>query len=296
MKRININKYSLAILLAALFSIITAKAQVSPPMSMYYLNEYLYNPALAGKKQGLNVGLSYKNNLTGSNGQTVANTITLDYGKDKSGFGLFFNNDKDGLINVNKLAVTYAYGIQTSETGRLRFGLSAGATSLKLDNSSIIGDQDDILPQQYNDQGYVFDGDLGAHYYDDKLSLSAVMPNLRSLVNSNEVNDGYNYSTFYLSAAYKLIGGSVNFIPKVMYRGLKGYDGILDLGVNAQFADEKLNLMAFYHSSNSLSFGLGFAVQKKYQIQASYALPINSNLKKYTYGGVELGVKANFSK
>lgn len=278
------------------FISIELKAQVSPPMSMYYLNEYLYNPAAAGKKQGLNVGLSYKNNLTGSNGQTVANTITLDYGMGKSGFGLSVNTDKDGILNVNRFAATYAYNIQTSTTGNLRFGLSAGVTSIKANMSDIIGDVDDQLVQQFNDQGYVFDGDLGAHYTNEKLSLSAVAPNLRSLIYSENVNDGYNYTTFFLAAAYQVLDGPVKLVPKIMYRGLDGFDSIIDAGVNAQFAEDKFNLMAFYHSSNSLSFGVGFNIMKKYQMQASYSLPINSNLKQYTYGGVELGLKVNLSK
>ncbi len=294
MKKNNIN-YIIA--LAILFFIsLELKAQVSPPMSMYYLNEYLYNPAVAGKVQGFNLGLSYKNNLTGSNGETVANTITLDYGRGKSGFGLSVNTDKDGVLNVNRFAASYAYNVQTSDKGNLRFGLSAGVTSIKVNISDIIGDVDDQLVQQFNDQGYIFDGDLGAHYSDEKLSLSAVAPNLRSLIYSENVSDGYNYSTFYFSAAYQVLDGPVKLTPKVLYRGLDGYDNVIDAGVNAQFSEDKFNLMAFYHSSNSLSFGIGFNMLKKYQMQASYSLPINNNLKKYTYGGVELGVKVNLSK
>jgi len=294
MKRNNIT-YIVTIIILFLVSV-DLKAQVSPPISMYYLNEYLYNPAAAGGKQGLNIGLSYRNDLTGTNGQTVANTITLDYGMGKSGFGLSVNTDKDGILNVNRFAATYAYNVKTSATGNLRFGLSAGVTSVKVDMSDIIGEVDDQLVQQFNDQGYIFDGDLGVHYADGKLSLSAVAPNLRSLIYSENVNDGYNYSTFYFSAAYQVLGGPIKLTPKILYRGLDGYDNVIDAGVNAQFADDKFNLLAFYHSSNAMSFGLGFNIQKKYQMQASYSLPINSNLKKYTYGGVELGLKVNLSK
>ena len=291
-------KQTTYIIIAAILFFVSSelKAQVSPPMSMYYLNEYLYNPAVAGKRQGLNVGLSYKNNLTGSNGQSVANTVTVDYGMGKNGFGLSVVTDKDGLLNVNRFSASYAYNVKTSETGNLRFGLSVGMSSLKVNMSDIIGDGTDLIPQQFNEQGYIFDGDLGVNYEDGKLSLSAVAPNLRSLIYSENVNDGYNYSTFYVSAAYQVLDGPIKLTPKVLYRGLDGYDNVFDVGVNAQFAEDKFNLLAFYHSSNSLSFGMGFNILKKYQMQASYSLPINNNLKKYTYGGVELGLKVNLSK
>lgn len=291
-------KQTTYIIIAAILFFVSSelKAQVSPPMSMYYLNEYLYNPAAAGKRQGLNVGLSYKNNLTGSNGQSVANTITFDYGLGKNGFGLSVVTDKDGLLNVNRFSASYAYNVKTSETGNLRFGLSAGVSSLKVNMSDIIGDGTDIIPQEFNEQGYIFDGDLGVNYEDGKLSLSAVAPNLRSLIYSENVNDGYNYTTFYAAAAYQVLDGPIKLTPKVLYRGLDGYDSVIDVGVNAQFAEDKFNLLAFYHSSNSFSFGMGFNILKKYQMQASYSLPINNNLKKYTYGGVELGLKVNLSK
>ncbi len=296
MKRNKTIAYCIACILGILFSANTLKAQVSPPTSMYFLNEYLYNPAAAGKKQGINLGVSYKNNLTGDNGQSLSNTATLDYGRGKSGFGLSVNTDKDGLIDVNKFAASYAYNVQLSDKGNLRFGLSAGVTSLKINTSDIIGDPGDQLVDQYNDQGYIFDGDFGVYYTFDKLSIGAVLPNLRNLVYSDNVSDGYTYSTFYFSAAYQFLEGPVTLTPKVLYRGIKYYDYIIDAGVNAQFADDKFNLMAFYHSSNSLSFGVGYTALKKYQMQLSYSLPINSNLQKYTYGGVELGLKLNFSK
>ncbi len=279
-----------------LLGITESKAQVSPPASMYFLNEYLYNPAAAGKKEGFNLGVSYKNNLVGENGQSLSNTATLDYGKGKSGFGLSVNTDKDGLIDINRFAATYAYKIQLSENSDLRFGLSAGVTSLKINSSDIIGDLDDQLIEQYNDQGYIFDGDFGVHYTFDKLSIGAVLPNLRNVVYTENVSDGYNYSTFYFSASYQFLDGPITLTPKVLYRGVKSYDSIIDAGINAQFAENKFNLLAFYHSSNSLSFGVGYTALKKYQMQLSYSLPIDNNVKKYTYGGVELGLKLNFSQ
>jgi type IX secretion system PorP/SprF family membrane protein len=261
---------------------------------MYYLNEYLYNPAVAGKKQGLNIGAFYKNNLTGNSGQTVANTLTLDYGMGKSGFGLTVNAEKDGILNLNKFMATYAYNLKTSSEGNLRFGLSVGLTSLKINTSDIVGDIDDPIAAQF-DEGYVFDGDLGLNYSTNKLNLSAVLPNLRSLINNNDVNDGYNYTKFYAAAAYQVTDGAIKITPKAMYRELEGYDGVLDIGLNTQFND-KLNILAFYHTSNNVSFGLGFDIVSKYQLQASYSLPVNSNLQKYTYGNVEIGVKINLYK
>lgn len=293
----NIIKYSLAIFFVITLSL-SAYAQVSPPMSMYFLNEYLYNPAAAGKNKGFNIGASYKNNLTGNNGETLTGTLTVDYAYGKSGFGLYANIDKDGVLDASRYAATYAYCLKLADKGDLRFGLSLGASAIKINMSKVVGNLDDVYLQQYNDQGYVFDGDFGVNYtHDNKLNIAAVIPNLRSAFYSQNVNDGYNYTTYYFSASYKFnVDNIIAISPIAMYRGLKDYDAVLDIGANVLLAEEKFNLMALYHTSNSMSFGVGFNVDKKYKFQASYALPINSNLQKYTYGGIELGLKANFGK
>lgn len=293
----NIIKYSLAVLFASMLSSV-AYAQVSPPMSMYFLNEYLYNPAATGKNAGLNVGASYKNNLTGDNGETLTGTLTLDYAYGKSGFGLYASIDKDGVMGASRYAATYAYGLKLSDKENLRFGVSLGASAIKLDMSKVVGDLSDEGLLNFNDQGYVFDGDFGINYIrDNKLNIAVVIPNLRSVFYSQNVNDGYNYTTYYLSASYKFnIDNTVALSPMAMYRGLKDYDAVLDIGANVLLAEEKFNLMVLYHTSNNASFGIGYNVDKKYKFQASYALPINSNLQKYTYGGVELGLKMSLGK
>lgn len=297
MKRNIILKYSLVTLCGLILSSYTY-AQVSPPMSMYFLNEYLYNPAAAGKNVGFNVGASYKNNLTGNNGETLTGTLTLDYAYGKSGFGLYATIDKDGVLDASRYAATYAYNLKTSDKGNLRFGVSLGASAIKLNMSKVVGDISDPEIANFNDQGYVFDGDFGVNYnHDNKLNIAAVVPNLRSVFYSQNVNDGYNYTSYFFSASYKFnIDNSIVLAPIAMYRGLKDYDAILDAGVNILLDEEKFNLMALYHTNNSASFGVGFNVDKKYKFQASYALPINSNLKRYTYGGVELGLRATFGK
>lgn len=286
------NKIGVVAVLQLICFVSISKAQVSPPVSMYYLNRLLYNPAIAGETSGMNVGVSYKNNLTGSNGQTLNNAITLDYGTGKSGFGLAYTNDKDGIISFNSFEASYSYGIQFDQEKKIRFGLSLGASAFKLDLNELIGDTDDMVLRDFNQQGYLFDGDLGINYTDKALTISAVAPNLRNLINGKKVSDGYNSSTYYLSASYKVPAGNISLAPLVMFRGLSAYGTLVDVGLNTDFGQGKFNLMAIYHSSRAISVGLGFVANKNYQIQAAYSLPLNQNLKYYTYGAVELGIKA----
>ncbi len=271
------------------------KAQLSVPTSMYFQNEYIFNPSVAGKTPGLNVGLSYMQNVTSGNGNTVGNIVTLDYGKGKNGFGLFINTDKDGVMNVNKFGASYAYHLKAADNGVLSFGLTAGVSGMNINLSDIVGDVDDALVRYYNDQNYNFDADLGVHYQLNKLSVSAVASNLRGLIDS-KLYGGFNYNKFYASASYQLVDGAVKVTPKVLYRGLHEFDDVIDAGLNLQFSGDKVSFQTFYHSNNSVSAGLGFEILERYNVQANYVLPISNELKHYTNGAFEIGIRANLKR
>lgn len=293
----------LTTLMVVLLSASYLQAQVNPPMSMYYLNEYLYNPAAAGKKGGFNLGASYQNNLAGSNGETLISALTLDYAHGKSGFGLYAYIDKGApFLEYSSFAASYAYNLKTSEVGNLRFGISLGASAVKINTNDIVGDPNDPQIARIDDVGYVFDGDFGVNYvHNNKLNINAVLPNIRSLVYAEDKEnvglDNFSPAMYYFSASYKFtLDNSIAIAPIAMYRGIKDYDGILDAGVNVLLSNERLNLMALYHTNNNVSAGIGYNVAGKYQFQASYAMPINTNLRVQSYGAVELGVRLNFGK
>jgi type IX secretion system PorP/SprF family membrane protein len=293
MKKYIIKIAKSSIILVAL-CVSNAYAQLSPPASMYFLNEYLYNPAMAGKTEGLGVGLSYKNNLTSSDINVKTNILTVEYGKGKNGFGLSAYNDKDGLISLNKFAASYAYNLKTSATSNLRFGLSVGLSKSSIDEN-YVGEFNDPMIYEINQRGYVFDADLGINYSNEKIDVSISAPNWRGVVSENDVVQ-QNYTTLYASAAYTLFDGLTKLTPKVVYRSVKYAQDVLDIGANAQFAGGKFNLLAFYHTDKAASFGLGFDIVKKYKVQAAYAMPLTSGISNFGYSAFELGLKVKINK
>ncbi|QJB36323.1 type IX secretion system membrane protein PorP/SprF [Chitinophaga oryzae] len=83
------------------------------------------------------------------------------------------------------------------------------------------------------------------------------------------VNGG---TIFYSAAEYKFRfeGALESLTPKVSFRGVRGYDNIVDVGVNAVFLDNLLNIMALYHTSKSLTAGFGVNISNTVTIQALY--------------------------
>lgn len=98
---------------------------------------------------------------------------------------------------------------------------------------------------------------------------------------------------FYTAASYKFnlsgASGGISLEPKLVYHDIKGFDNIVDAGVNLTFADNKLNLLGVYHSSKSTTFGMGrdYGV---FGFQGIYTTA-TSALSNYTNGNFEISMK-----
>jgi len=284
-------------LIILLFLIVNTSvfAQLSPLVSVYYQNQYLANPAFSGYQKGLNVNANYKHDLVGESGTSVNNTLTLDYQYNKMGFGLNVSMDKDGLINANRYLASYAYHLNISEGKALHFGLSAGITTENLNMGAIIGDMDDDLVMQYNNQMQPsFDADFGLAYTDKNLTAQFTIPNMRSILQKQDVDRIYTPTTFFSAISYKFDGKAGHIEPKIVYRGLRNYDSVLDAGVNLSTPTNNFNALLMYHSSNNATLGFGFTFQQNYQFQLAYSTPTVSTLRQYSPGNFQVGLKLHF--
>ena len=293
--------YKLNCIAASIFTIVAtfsmvknAVAQVNPMLGMYYQNQYLANPAYAGTNQGLTLNLGYKREMTKVEGTPVTNNITADYGMGKVGLGVNVNMDRDGLIDIYRYAATYAYHLPINDDSKVSFGLSAGVTTEKVNVGNIIGDDGDTEVGWYNNQSAYLDGDFGAAYTYKNFTVQGVLPNLRKLFYKEEEERSYTPSTFYSALSYKFIGEVAVLEPKVVYRGIKNYENIIDAGVNASFFNESFNILALYHSTKNISAGLGFLIEKKYQLQLAYTTPYSGTLRTYSNGNLSVGLRINF--
>ncbi len=292
--KLNCIAASIFIVIASFTMVKKAAAQVNPILGMYYQNQYLANPAYAGTDQGVTLNLALKREWTKSEGKPLTNNLTAEYGMGKVGLGVNINMDKDGLIDINRYAATYAYHLPIDDNSKVSFGLSAGITTEKINVGNIIGDDGDTEVGWYNDQTAYIDGDFGAAYTYKNLTVQGVLPNLRKLFYKEEEERAYTPSTFYSALSYKFVGEVSVLEPKIVYRGIKNYENIIDAGINASFFNESFNILALYHSTKNVSAGLGFQIEKKYQLQLAYTSPYSGTLRKYSDGNLSIGLKVHF--
>ncbi|RYE23406.1 MAG: type IX secretion system membrane protein PorP/SprF [Sphingobacteriaceae bacterium] len=296
-------KTALLLLLSTVFmQVKTASAQLNPFASMYFQNQYLINPAMAGLDKGLNLNLGIRQQWATMPGSPSTQLVSADYNAGKNvGLGLNISNDQAGLLRQTRAVATYAYHVHLGGNNqRLNFGLSAGVTNQRVNYNEVDGDQGDMQIDRYNNQNKAYlDGDFGASYTSNNLTVQGAIPNLNHFFKQNTMVMGVDRSLFITSVSYKfalqnLLDGTI-LEPKVSFRGVEGYKNILDAGLNLSLKNDLLHFYTMYHTSQSESFGFGANINKNVQLMLFYTTE-TAPLKTYTNGNFEVGLKLHLYK
>ncbi|MCO4294060.1 PorP/SprF family type IX secretion system membrane protein [Solitalea sp. MAHUQ-68] len=288
--------YSLMIIVLSLGTILPTMAQMSSMPGQYFFNQYQANAALAGADSSLSMAMSYSKQNTGLPGAPVNAFISVDgfLGK-RVGLGLNILNQKAGLFNQTRVALSYAYHLPVAEGKRLSFGLSAAVGNGNIYLDEAIGDQDDGSLTDYNARSIYWDFDFGLAYVANGLTVQAVVPSFRNHL----IKDSYQTAdrpSFFSSASYKFnLGEQVNSIePKLCYTQFKDYPNVWDFGFDMRFA-KTVNLQALYHTTNNYSLGMGVDVLSRFKVLAMYTSQAGE-LKKYSDGGLSLNLRVKLYK
>jgi type IX secretion system PorP/SprF family membrane protein len=282
---------SLTLVCVVVFSV-NIRAQINPMAAQYFQNKYLANPAMAGIKKGAFLNLGYRNQWSNIQGSPQNLSVTGEYGSEKVGVGVNFYKDEAGLLSSSKLQASYAYHLPlNSDQKALHFGISLGLQTNSLNLQEVVGSQNDLTAIRYNQRENILDGDFGMAYSDEHFTIEGSLSNLK---NQLEIEDDQisNYATYLTAITYKGNLADWQVQPKLVYRGVKNFDDILDMGLEIRTPDNQLGFMSMYHTNKSMSFGLSYERLKQWQILMLYNTPVQA-LKSYSTGTFELGLQLN---
>lgn len=276
--------------LFALFFASTAYAQLKPVNAIYYFNEYLMNPAMAGKEQVFKGNVGYRKQLTSFGNAPQTQFLTAEYGYDeRSGFGLKIYNDKAGLLRETSIGLSYAYHLTLTEDNKLSFGLTGIYTKQGLSNGEFNGDLDDPDLIALEQRKGVFDSDFGIAFRSETFTAQIVLPNLVTTLK--------NHTTFFTAISYKIETELGMFEPKLAFRGMKGTSSILDFGANFKLnsaGSTAFNVMALYHTSKNTTLGASVSFNEQFSFNTSYTLG-GGKIGNYSNGDFELGLAIRFN-
>ncbi len=273
-------------------------AQLNALTAQFFQNQYISNPSLAGLESGLRLNAGYTKQWSSIPGSPSIQFATLDNRSNRVGLGLNMYSEKAGLLKRTRVVATYAYHLPLNEKNdELHFGLSLGSLTDRLSTEDINGEILDISAQRFNERSAVLDGDFGIAYTSNKLNIQGAIPNIKYFLRKEQYNTA-NWNTFFTAISYKIsldsMKNAISLEPKISYRGVRGYDDVIDAGLNVAFASNKFNAVAVYHSTQSISFGVGLKV-KDLSLLTVYTSG-TSALRGYSNGNFEIGIGYHFKK
>jgi type IX secretion system PorP/SprF family membrane protein len=267
-------------LLLSIFTILimstNLSAQLNPMAAQYFQNTYLANPAMAGVNQGIRLNLGYRNQSYKIQGSPRNLSFTSEYGSEKIGVGVNLYKDEAGLLSRSKLQSSFAYHLPlNNKEGNFHFGLSLGVQINSLNLQNIVGSTNDQTAIRFNDQEKIIDGDFGLAYSDKRFRIEGSIYNLKNQleIEDNEITD---YATFMTAFTYMAKVSDWQLNPKLVYRGVKNYKEIVDLGLELRTPDDQLGFMSMYHSNKSMSLGFTYQRLKQWQLVVLYNTPIEA--------------------
>lgn len=213
--------YTLSILV--LFAV-KVNAQQQFVFTNYMLNQYYYNPALAGSQAVHKANLGYRSQWAGFNEAPVTMQASF-YGsyanQRKHGYGVSLVSDRSGLIQNTNFYLNYAYHLRLTDSIRIGFGVKPGFLqyNVKLYDAQLADPVDNVLTGNILATNAI-DLGTGLYVYSNKFFVSMSM---RHLLGKSVSFTGFNYG---LAKHYTIIAGykfwdkkkKLEFEPSIMYQ------------------------------------------------------------------------------
>lgn len=293
------NKYTkhsfyTTLIFGLVFLSLSTFGQLKPIAAQYFQNPYFSNAAFAGAHKGFNLNLAYSFKSENLQGASSLQSFSGDFGAGKSGLGIVFQNDKNGLLSTKTFKFTYAYHVKISDSKSLHFGISPSLTQVRFDvDNAQIADPSDPFPAEFNSKKADADVDFGTALTSNKLTLQISLPNLRKFIAGSD--DGAFNQVRYLAASYEF-GNPDTWTaePIIAYSKITNAPSRKDLGLKLNFMDKQFSVLSLYHSDKSFSAGASVFLKKQgFVIQGVY----NTAQKIYTVqnkGALELSLRTTF--
>jgi len=271
------------------------KAQQDPQYTQYMYNMNVVNPAYAGSRGTLSLGLLGRSQWTSVDGAPKSFTFNAHapLGK-KVGVGISVVSDEIGPAKEQNIYADVSYTLTTSDVGRLAFGLKGGVTLLDVNLLDV------VLPQTGSAGDPVFDENIndtfpnfgaGVYYYTDKWYASFSVPNI--LKSEHMDKDNINTKAaeevhYFLTGGYVFdLSSTLKFKPSLMFKGVAGAPVSVDINANFLLYD-RFELGASYRVEDAVSLLFNFGVTPDFRIGYAYDYTISEFSNSNTGGSHEI--------
>ncbi|WP_117882215.1 PorP/SprF family type IX secretion system membrane protein [Aureibaculum luteum] len=280
-------------------------SQQDPQYTQYMYNMNIVNPAYAGSRGTLSIGLLGRLQWVGIEGapKTATMAIHAPLGKNLGG-GFSAILDEHGPVKETNVYADVSYTINTSEEGRLAFGLKGGITFFDVGLLSLVLPQtapgvDPLFSDNVNETLPNFGA--GVYYYTDKFYVGLSAPNLLETKHLEQDNGTISKASekmhYFGTVGYVFsLSETLKFKPSVMAKAVTGSPLSLDANANFLFND-RLELGLGYRFGDSVTGLINFGITRDLRLGYAYDYT-TTNLGNYNSGTHEVFVlwDIDFSK
>ena len=284
-------KITLFLALVIILLSMSSYAQQDPQYTQYMYNMNVLNPAYAGSKGTLSIGLLGRTQWVGIDGAPKTFTLSAHapFGK-KVGIGLSVIADKIGPIKEQNVFADFSYTVNTSEKGKLAFGLKAGVTLHNLNEATLIAiDPTDPSVLDFENRTFPNFG-AGAFYYTNKFYVGLSLPNIletKHFSRNNGITKASEKAHYFLTSGYVFdLTENLKFKPSMMAKAVSGAPLSLDLSANF-LINEKFELGTSYRLDDSISGLISFEVTRGFRLGYAYDYT-TTNLGDFNSGSHEV--------
>lgn len=284
-----------------LLGVASIYAQQDAQYTQYMYNTVSVNPAYAGSRGHLSIAGLYRNQWLGLDGAPETQTLNVHtpVGYRGVGLGLSIVNDKIGPTSETYFDVDFSYTIQTSDEGKLSFGLKASAHMLDIRYSEL--DEYEVDPQLRSQQDIQnkFSPNIGAgvYYHTNKFYAGISAPRMLETTHfdSSSASTAKEQMNLYLITGYVWdLNPSLKFKPTLLTKTVQGAPLQVDLSANFMLNEKFIGGVA-YRWDAAFSGLMGFMLSDQFMIGLAYDREI-SELGAATFndGSFEIILRYDF--
>lgn len=221
-------------LFVALVIMTSSYGQQDPMFTKYMFNTLSYNPAFAGTRGFMSIGLLHRSQWVGIDGAPTSQTLNVHspIRGEKVGLGLSVHNDNIGVSNNFGAYGVYAYHLPITKKAKLSIGIQGGMNFWSADYSSVKTDDSDIAFTDNVSRSMPNFG-LGLYYYTDKFYLMFSVPHMaeHDLREAEDITTDF-YGKYYRhyfaggGVAIPIRGEDIIFKPSVLFKAVRLFKGI----------------------------------------------------------------------
>jgi type IX secretion system PorP/SprF family membrane protein len=275
-------------------------AQQLPQYSQYMLNDFVLNPAIAGRSNYWEAKSNNRYQWVGipDAPRTYMLSMQGPFKSLKMGIGGTIYTDIVGPTRRTGINMSYAYHIKLGAKYKLSFGVSGGIVQYAVDGSKITTHDasDPVLSANYQS---VIAPDIGAgvYFYSKKLSVSLGFPQIYQanlkFFQDQITHQGVLAQHFYGLVSYKFnVGQDFILEPCVLVKYVAPVPVQVDAGVKFAYKN-MIWIGANYRTNDAVSAMMGYMFKNWLMVAYSYDYSITP-IRKYNSGIHEIMLGLRF--